>query len=73
MVDFCQWLSRYSDPSWRVFRFEDVRREFGSFYGKWLTFTEQQRKALGSYSRPFIAQLADAVAHLSLTQALEAN
>jgi ApeA N-terminal domain 1 len=60
------------DPGWWVFRFEDVQHKFGLFYANWLTFTEQQREALASYFATVYSHLSNSVAHLCLTQALEA-
>lgn len=76
-IEVCSALSRLpvkpeKHPDRWVFRFADVKVNFGEFYAKWLAFVEQFDEALGCYSSTIYHRLPDSVEHLSLTQALEA-
>jgi hypothetical protein len=59
-------------PEWWIFRFEDVRQDFADFVRKWMDYTETFAEALGCYSSTIYDPLTAELAHLSLTQALEA-
>lgn len=59
-------------PDHWMFRFEDVRARFADFMLEWLDYTEKFDEALGCYSSTIYHSLTSELAHLSLTQALEA-
>jgi hypothetical protein len=59
-------------PDHWVFRFDDVRGDFAGFVRKWLDYTEKFAEALNCYSSTIYHSLTNELAHLSLTQALEA-
>ena len=59
-------------PDHWVFRFDDVRSDFAGFVRKWLDYTEKFAEALNCYSSTIYHSLTNELAHLSLTQALEA-
>ena len=59
-------------PGHWVFRFDDVRSDFAGFVRKWLDYTEKFAEALNCYSSTIYHSLTNELAHLSLTQALEA-
>jgi hypothetical protein len=55
-----------------TFRFEDFRNNFAVFFRDWLDYVEKYREALGCYSGTIYHSLTSELAHLSLTQALDA-
>ena len=55
-----------------TFQFGDVRNNFAVFFRDWLDYVEKYREALGCYSGTIYHSLTSELAHLSLTQALDA-
>jgi len=59
-------------PQLWVFRYSDIREDFGVFFGKWLRFCSTFEEALGCYFATIYHPLPHSVHFLSLTQAFEA-
>jgi hypothetical protein len=59
-------------PDLWIFRFDDVRNDFSGFVRKWLEYTQKFTEPLGCYFSTIYHSLTAELAHLSLTQALEA-
>jgi hypothetical protein len=55
-----------------VFQFSDLQPRFTEFFAKWLKFLEDYQEAIRCYSTTVYHSLPSEVAHLCLTQALEA-
>jgi hypothetical protein len=55
-----------------VFKFDDVRTDFGKFMAMWFQYLEKFEEALDCYSATIYHRLSDSIEHLSLTQALDA-
>jgi hypothetical protein len=64
--------SEYPMPDRWLFRFDDVRDDFAGFVHTWLDYTQRFAESLGCYSSTIYHSLTAELAHLSLTQALEA-
>lgn len=59
-------------PDRWVFRFADVKANFGEFYAARLAYLQKYDEALGCYFSTIYHRLPDSVEHLCLTQAFEA-
>src|ERR1017187_9279558 len=59
-------------PDKWIFRFADVQSRFSDFFSNWLKFTNDFEEALNSYSTTIYHSLPSPIAHICLTQALEA-
>lgn len=55
-----------------IFKFSDVKADFGTFMSKWIAYTKTYEEALDCYFMTIYHRPPDSVEHLSLTQALEA-
>jgi hypothetical protein len=55
-----------------LFQFTNLRGDFATFVGSWLKYTEDYAESLGCYSSTVYHSLTSELAHLSITQALEA-
>lgn len=55
-----------------LFQFANVRGDFAAFIRSWLKYTADYAEPLGCYSSTIYHSLTSELAHLSLTQALEA-
>lgn len=76
-IDLCWALNRDRvDPVWRddlwVFRFSDVQPRFAEFFGQWLKYEKKFDEAFSNYFATVYHSLPPTLAHLCLTQALEA-
>ena len=59
-------------PGLWLFRFEDFRDRFGAFFSNWLAYTVNFAEPLACYASTVYSPLSAELAHLSLSQALEA-
>lgn len=63
--------SEFIPERW-MFQFTDVQANFGTFFASWLGFVQQYEEALGCYFSTVYHRLPHEIAHLALTQALDA-
>lgn len=59
-------------PHYWIFRFDDIRQDFGGFIREWLEYVQKFAEPLNCYSSTIYHPLTAELSHLSLTQALEA-
>lgn len=76
-IDIQSWILREPEceipiSHYWIFRFEDVRGDFADFIGEWLKYVQKFAEPLNCYSSTIYHSLTGELAHLSLTQALEA-
>lgn len=55
-----------------IFRFADVKTDFGTFIGNWIEYLEKFDEAIDCYFGTIYHRFPDSIEHLSLTQALDA-
>jgi hypothetical protein len=70
--DLREAKSEYPISDRWLFQFDDVRSDFAGFIHRWLDYTQKFAESLDCYSSTIYNSLTAELAHLSLTQALEA-
>jgi len=58
-------------PEW-VFQLKDLTESLGSFFGRWLEYARDYDECIGCYTTTIYHSLPTPIAHLCLTQALDA-